>query len=383
MPTAYLSPSQLQDLTNVSSTAPSSGDNGKALVWNQAAGRWQAEQVAYSNLSGAPTIPTVNNGQLSLGVSGNGLTGSQTFTANQSGNATFTVASNATADNTASTIVYRDSSGNFQANQITAKGLNAEVFREGLITKNLWDFGNYGFGTAADISAFVDRLYRADRRYTVTSTNINSVESAFDGIPDSGAVVFPTGTSETPTIATIEIDFSTGIDSYPYGFTYGSGIIAVTNYPFFGQGTYKVEGFYSSSWVEIIPTQNTLFDNFVTTRFYKDTFGTYLRKLRFTFTCTNTFLITNLRYFPTRPGTTELKNVHIDSVGLTQRLISQEDSTNTTSGALRVAGGVGIAKSLIVGGSRVNLANLPTSLNSTVAIGDLWRDGDVIKVRTS
>jgi hypothetical protein len=49
----------LQDLTNVSSTAPSSGDNGKALVWNQATGRWQAEQVAYSNLSGAPTLGTV------------------------------------------------------------------------------------------------------------------------------------------------------------------------------------------------------------------------------------------------------------------------------------------------------------------------------------
>ncbi len=59
MPTAYLSPSQLQDLTNVSSTAPVSGDNGKALVWNQAAGKWQAEQVAYTNLSGAPTLGTM------------------------------------------------------------------------------------------------------------------------------------------------------------------------------------------------------------------------------------------------------------------------------------------------------------------------------------
>ncbi len=62
---------------------------------------------------------------------------------------------------------------------------------------------------------------------------------------------------------------------------------------------------------------------------------------------------------------------------------SNADSTNTTSGSIVTPGGVGIAKSLIVGGSRVNLANLPTSLNSTVAIGDLWRDGDVIKVRTS
>ncbi len=45
MPTAYLSPSQLQDLTNVSSTAPGSGDNGKALVWNNTAGQWEASSI--------------------------------------------------------------------------------------------------------------------------------------------------------------------------------------------------------------------------------------------------------------------------------------------------------------------------------------------------
>ena len=40
-----------------------------------------------------------------------GLSGSGTFTANQSGNTTFTVTSNATDQPTASTIVARDSSG--------------------------------------------------------------------------------------------------------------------------------------------------------------------------------------------------------------------------------------------------------------------------------
>jgi len=63
VPTAYLSPSQLQDLTNVSSTAPGSGDNGKALVWNwnstTGTGQWQAQQVAYSSLSGAPSLGTM------------------------------------------------------------------------------------------------------------------------------------------------------------------------------------------------------------------------------------------------------------------------------------------------------------------------------------
>jgi hypothetical protein len=55
-----------------------------------------------------------------MNVSGTGLSGSQTFTANQAGNATFTVTSNATSANTASTIVARDGSGNFSAGTITA-----------------------------------------------------------------------------------------------------------------------------------------------------------------------------------------------------------------------------------------------------------------------
>ena len=63
---------------------------------------------------------TVGDGQLSLGVSGTGLSGSATFTANQQNSATFTVTSNATNLNTASTIVSRDALGNFNAGIITA-----------------------------------------------------------------------------------------------------------------------------------------------------------------------------------------------------------------------------------------------------------------------
>jgi hypothetical protein len=63
---------------------------------------------------------TVGDGQLSLGVSGTGLSGSATFTANQQTNGTFTVTSNATNVNTSNTIVSRDSSGNFNAGTITA-----------------------------------------------------------------------------------------------------------------------------------------------------------------------------------------------------------------------------------------------------------------------
>ena len=61
------------------------------------------------------TSAGVGNGTLTLNVSGSGLSGSQSFTANQSGNATFTVTSNATTAATASTIAYRDGSGNLTA----------------------------------------------------------------------------------------------------------------------------------------------------------------------------------------------------------------------------------------------------------------------------
>jgi hypothetical protein len=73
-----------------------------------------------SNLALVSELPTVNNGTLTLAVSGTGLSGSASFTANQSGNSTFTVTSNATNANTASTIVARDASGNFSAGTITA-----------------------------------------------------------------------------------------------------------------------------------------------------------------------------------------------------------------------------------------------------------------------
>jgi hypothetical protein len=70
-------------------------------------------------VTGVTTVAP-NDGQLSLGVSGTGLSGSATFTANQSGPSTFTVTSNATDVNTPSTIVARDASGNFSAGTLTA-----------------------------------------------------------------------------------------------------------------------------------------------------------------------------------------------------------------------------------------------------------------------
>jgi hypothetical protein len=64
----------------------------------------------------AGDLPTVNDGTLNLAVSGIGLSGSTTFTANQAGNSTFTVTSNATAEPDALTLVSRDASGNIKTN---------------------------------------------------------------------------------------------------------------------------------------------------------------------------------------------------------------------------------------------------------------------------
>lgn len=67
-------------------------------------------------------VPLVNDGVLTVGVSGTGLTVSAqpTFSANQATDKTITITSNATPDNSASTVVSRDALGNFSAGQITA-----------------------------------------------------------------------------------------------------------------------------------------------------------------------------------------------------------------------------------------------------------------------
>jgi cytoskeletal protein CcmA (bactofilin family) len=79
---------------------------------------------------------TVGNYVATAAVSGNGLSGS----ASAEG-ATFTVTSNATATNTPSTIVYRDSSGNFVANQITSSVV-------GNVTGDVTSSGTSTFNTA-------------------------------------------------------------------------------------------------------------------------------------------------------------------------------------------------------------------------------------------
>ena len=134
------------------------------------------------------TLPSANgtfaltsdiaNGILNLDVSGNGLNGSASFTANTSSNITFTVNSNATSSNVVSTIVYRDTSGNFSANNITAD-----------ITGNV-------SGTASNVTGIVATVNGGTGQNFSSSSGIivlNSGNSSLVAAP-SGAIV---GTSDT------------------------------------------------------------------------------------------------------------------------------------------------------------------------------------------
>lgn len=61
-------------------------------------------------------------------------------------------------------------------------------------------------------------------------------------------------------------------------------------------------------------------------------------------------------------------------------------ATSSTTGALTVSGGVGIAGAiynggnLVSSGTKINFANLPAS-DTGLAVGDLWRDGNTVKVK--
>jgi hypothetical protein len=83
------------------------GNNGRFLTTNGTVTAWA-------------DVPPPNDGALTLTVAGTGLSGSASFSANQAGNSTFTVTSNATSANTVGAIVARDGSGNFTAGTITA-----------------------------------------------------------------------------------------------------------------------------------------------------------------------------------------------------------------------------------------------------------------------
>jgi len=142
----------------------------------------------YNNLSGTPTI---GDGTLSLGVSGVGLSGSASFDANDTGNTIFTVTSNATSANTANTIVSRDGSGNFVAENITASGfigdgsqltnLNASNLSSGTVSSGLLPSVTVGSTSSGPASTFVSSV-TTDNKGRVTSINSTTHTLATTGV---------------------------------------------------------------------------------------------------------------------------------------------------------------------------------------------------------
>jgi hypothetical protein len=158
-------------------------------------------QVLQSNGASAPSwvaaTAAANNGTLTMAVSGTGLSGSASFTANQAGASSFTVTSNATSANTGSTIVARDSSGNFSAGTITATlSGNASTATSATTATtattanatatgnnfqmNSLGVGTAGSGTAGEIRATnnVTAYYSDDR----LKTRLGSIEGALDKV---------------------------------------------------------------------------------------------------------------------------------------------------------------------------------------------------------
>jgi hypothetical protein len=122
-----LSAARTLTLPDTSGTVITSGDTGTVTstmildgtIVNadiNASAAIAVSKLAASTISGVTLGGTLAT--LTMNTSGTGLSGSTTY--NGSGAATFTVTSNATNANTASTIVARDASGNFSAGTITA-----------------------------------------------------------------------------------------------------------------------------------------------------------------------------------------------------------------------------------------------------------------------
>ena len=138
-------------------TNATNANTASTIVARDASGNFSAGTITAAlsgNATTATTAANVNNGTLTMNVSGTGLSGSQTFTANQSSAATFTVTSNATSTaGAASTIVARDANGyifnsyfNSTDNSV-ASGVSAVVVKAG--------DNYYRSGTAAAVATFI------------------------------------------------------------------------------------------------------------------------------------------------------------------------------------------------------------------------------------
>ena len=149
----------------------------------------------FSNDAGfitSSSVPSVGNGQINGATSGLGLSGSMSATANQSGNTTFTVTSNASTSDAANTIAYRNGSADIAArlfratyaNQSTISG--AIAFRVNNSTDN---YTRYCSSPSA-IRTFIG----AASSSVVSGVTSVATSGSVNGLTLTGGVITSTGT---------------------------------------------------------------------------------------------------------------------------------------------------------------------------------------------
>jgi hypothetical protein len=187
--------------------APSqTGNTGKFLTTNGTVASWA-------------NVPAPNNGTLTLGVSGTGLSGSASFSADQAGNVTFTVASNATSANTVGAIVARDGSGNFSAGTITA-ALNGNA-GTATILQTTRSIGGVNFNGSANINLpGVNTAGNQDTSGNAATATILQTTRTINGVNFNGSANI-TITAANPSALTL----GTGLTGSSYN---GSAAVTAT-----------------------------------------------------------------------------------------------------------------------------------------------------------
>jgi len=196
-----------------------------------------------TNLLGAAAP---GDGTLTLAVSGTGLSGSASFTANQYTGSTFTVTSNATSANTAGAIVARDSSGNFTAGVITG----SQVISTSNGTSQNFKIGDDAWiGDLNQSNTFrVSGVQDATQGYIVFgNSNITALGRSGTGrLTYGGNAVILAGDSGTVTSSMLA---NTGVAAGTYG---SASLVPILTINSQGQvdsiGTVSVAGVSSTAW---------------------------------------------------------------------------------------------------------------------------------------
>ena len=148
---------------------------------------------------------SLGNGQLTMNTSGSGISGSQTFTANATGNSIFTVTLNSDTGSNADTVALRDTNGNIAANFF--KTDDANNISSGSVTKLFAESGNDGFIRYAQPAAVRQFINVADGATNTTNPN-NATITVSAGTSLSGGGSFTTDQSSNGTITINHADTS-------------------------------------------------------------------------------------------------------------------------------------------------------------------------------